>query len=116
MAAVVSVVCAQMTHQNVTSAEHLQLKARMLMVGGEKLAGLVSMNRNVGALKIQHDFSGRSFVLLNEVMPQQFLGVEHCLQVHALLHPAQGRFARQNGLYTGRGLAWLVSARQHVTV
>jgi hypothetical protein len=74
------------------------------------------MHWNVSAIEVQHDFLGWGFVLFNEVMPQQFVGFDHGLPVHALFHPAQGRFARQNGIFTGRGLKCLVSAQRLVIV
>jgi len=82
----------------------------VVVVGIKELARLVAVHRDVGTVKIQHDFLRRFLVLLDEVMPQQFMGFDHCLPIHALLHPTQGRFARQNGLFTGRGLKYLVSA------
>ena len=86
----------------------------VIVVGVKELAELVAMHRNVGAVKIQHDLLGG--LLFNEVLPGQFVGLNYCLPVHALLHPAQGRFARQNGIFTGRGLKCPVSTQRLVIV
>src|SRR5690606_7887175 len=82
----------------------------VIVVGVKELAGLVAMHWNISAIEVQHNFLGWSLVLFNEVMPQQFVGLDHGLPVYALFHAAQGRFARQNGLFTGRGLKCLISA------
>jgi hypothetical protein len=62
----------------------------MIVVGIKELAGLVAMHRNVGAVKIQHDFFWWGLVLLNKVVSEQFMSFNNGLPVHSLLHPAQG--------------------------
>ncbi len=59
----------------------------LIVVGVEELAGLVAVHRDIGAVEIQHDFIGWFVVLFVEVMPQHFMGLDHRLPVHALLHP-----------------------------
>ena len=90
VAAVTAAAGAQVAHQQVTAAEHVQRKvAVVVVISVKELAGLVAMHRNVGAIEVQHDFLGWGVVLLNEVMPQQFVGLDHGLPVYALLHSAQ---------------------------
>ena len=47
----------------------------MIVAGIKELAGLVAMHRNVGAIKIQHDVFWWGLVLLNKVVPEQFIGL-----------------------------------------
>src|SRR5690606_39558069 len=90
VAAVASVAGAQVAYQQMATAEHVQWEVTMVIVVGVKdLAGLVAMHRNIGAIKIQHNFLGWSLVLFNEVMPQQFVGLDHGLPVYALFRSAQ---------------------------
>lgn len=71
VAAVAAVTGAQVAHQQVAAAEYVQWKVTMVIVIGVKeLAGLVAMNRNIGAIKIQHDFLRRRLVLFDKVMPK----------------------------------------------
>ena len=59
-----------------TATEHVQREVTMMIVVGIKeLAGLVAMHRNVGAVKIQHDVFWWGLVLLNKVVPEQFIGL-----------------------------------------
>ena len=59
-----------------TATEHVQREVTMMIVAGIKeLAGLVAMHRNVGAIKIQHDVFWWGLVLLNKVVPEQFIGL-----------------------------------------
>ena len=76
----------------------------MVVIPVKELTRLVAVHRNIGAVKIQHDFLRRLFVLFNKVVPEQLMGLHNGLPVHCLFHSAQRGFASQSGGVTRGGL------------
>ena len=71
MTAIAAITGSQVAHQQVTAAEYVQWKVTMVIVIGVKeLSGLIAMNRDIGTVKIQHDFLRRCLVLFDEMLPQ----------------------------------------------
>jgi hypothetical protein len=74
--AVASVTGAQVAHQQVTAAKHVQWEVTMVIVVGVKeFAGLVAMHWEVSAIEVQHDLLRWFVVLLDEVVPEQFVSL-----------------------------------------
>ena len=89
VAAVTAIAGAQVTDQEMATTKHVQREVAMVVVVAiEELAGLIPVDRNIGTVKVQHDLLGWFVMLLDEVVPEQFMGLHHRLPVCSLLHPA----------------------------
>ena len=68
-------------------AEHVQWEVTVMVVAGFKEPfGLVAIHFYTGTIKIQHGLSERFAMLLDKMIPQQFVGFNHRLSVHLPFH------------------------------
>ena len=83
------------------ATENIQREvAVVIVIAVKELAGLLAVHGNIVVIKVQHDLLGWLVMLLNEVMPQQLMGLHHRLPVYLLLAPSQCRLTRQDFIFT----------------
>merc|ERR1711964_309895 len=94
---ITSIAGAQIAHQQVPTAEDVKREvAVMVVIPVKELTRLVAVHRNIGAVKIQHDFLGRLLMLLDKVVPEQLMRFDNGLPIHRLLHSTKRGLAGQS--------------------
>jgi hypothetical protein len=63
------------------------------VVAVKVLAGLITVEGDVGAVEVQNNLFWWRVMLIDKVMPEDFMGLDDCLSIHTTLQATQSRLA-----------------------